>query len=72
MEMAVLAGDPSKPGNYTIRLKLADGSHVAAHWHPEDENVTVLQGTFLAGMGDKYDPAALHEYPAGSYIFSPN
>jgi anti-sigma factor ChrR (cupin superfamily) len=71
MQISVLSGDPSKPGLYTIRLKFSDATHVAAHWHPEDESVTVIQGTFLAGMGEKYDAAALHEFPTGSFILMP-
>jgi anti-sigma factor ChrR (cupin superfamily) len=71
IQIAALAGDSSKPGPYTVRLKFADGTRVAPHWHPEDENVTVLQGTFLAGMGEKYDASALHEFPTGSFILMP-
>jgi anti-sigma factor ChrR (cupin superfamily) len=71
MQISVLSGDPSKPGPYTLRLKFSDAARVAAHWHPEDENVTVVQGTFLAGMGEKYDAAALHEFPTGSFILMP-
>jgi anti-sigma factor ChrR (cupin superfamily) len=71
MQISVLAGDPSKPGPYTLRLKFSDATHVAPHWHPEDESVTVIQGTFLAGMGEKYDTASLHEFPTGSFILMP-
>jgi anti-sigma factor ChrR (cupin superfamily) len=71
IQISALAGDSSKPGPYTVRLKFSDGTHVAAHWHPEDENVTVIQGTFLAGMGEKYDAASLHEFPTGSFILMP-
>src|SRR4051812_24859520 len=47
-QAAVLVGDPSKAGGaYTIRAKMPDGYQVPAHWHPADENVTVLQGTLL-------------------------
>jgi quercetin dioxygenase-like cupin family protein len=71
VELTVLSGDPMKAGVYTIRLRLADGAKIAPHWHPEDENVTVLRGTFLAGMGDKFDDAALQELPPGSYVLMP-
>ena len=71
IQISALAGDSSRPGPFTVRLKFSDGARVAAHWHPEDENVTVLQGTFLAGMGEKYDAAALHEFPTGSFILMP-
>jgi quercetin dioxygenase-like cupin family protein len=71
VEIAVLSGDPAKAGLYTIRLRLADGTKIAPHWHPEDEHVTVLRGTFLAGMGDKFDDAALQELPAGTFVLMP-
>ena len=71
-QMAVLVGDPKKSGMpYVLRAKLPDGYRVPPHWHPTDENVTVLQGTFLIGTGEKFDPAALEEMPAGSYMRMP-
>lgn len=71
VQMTVLTGDPSKTGLFAIRLKIPSGGRVAAHWHPTDEHVTVLQGTFAAGMGDKFDAAALHDFPTGSYVVMP-
>jgi quercetin dioxygenase-like cupin family protein len=71
VDMAVLSGDPTKTGIYTVRLKLADGTKIPPHWHPEDENVTVLRGVFLAGMGDKFDDAALQELPPGTFVLMP-
>ena len=71
VQLAVLSGDPFKTGLFTIRLKIPDGGAVAAHWHPTDEHITVLQGTFAAGMGDKLDTSALHDFPVGSYIAMP-
>ena len=71
IELAVLSGDPTKAGPYTIRLRVADGTKIAPHWHPEDENVTVMRGVFMAGMGDKFDDAGLQELPAGSYVLMP-
>ena len=38
------------------------------HWHPTDENVTVLQGTFAMGTGEKFDPDNTVPVPAGSYV----
>ena len=71
-QFAVIAGAPSKPGApYVIRVKTTDGALVAPHWHPGDENITVLQGTFTLGMGKKFDRGALRELPAGSYAFMP-
>ena len=66
-KFAVLAGDPGKTGSYVIRLKMPDGYKVAAHWHPLDENVTVISGTFNLGMGDKLDTSQGKAYTAGAY-----
>ena len=70
-QVAVLAGDPRKEGMYTMRVKLPDGYKVPPHWHPVDENVTVIEGTFNMGRGEKFDRAATQELPAGSYVRMP-
>jgi quercetin dioxygenase-like cupin family protein len=71
-QIAVLVGDPGKPGvPYVIRAKLPDGYKVPPHWHPTDENVTVLKGTLLVGKGAKLDPATMEELPAGSFMRMP-
>ncbi len=71
-QYAALAGDPTKPGApYIIRIKLADGARNAPHWHPGDENITVIQGTLLLATGEKFDPAALQAMPVGSYALMP-
>ena len=70
--VAVLVGDPSKPGSaYTMRVKLPDGYRVPPHWHPVDENVTVIQGTLRVGRGEKFDLDKTEELPAGSYMRMP-
>ena len=71
-QMAVLEGDPTKAGApFAIRAKLPDGYKVPPHWHPTDEKIVVLQGTFGMGFGERFDPAAGHELPAGSYVIAP-
>jgi hypothetical protein len=66
--LMVLAGDPGKPGEYTVRLEMPDGYRVAPHWHPTDENVTVISGTFLVGMGDTLKTTGLMSLPAGGFV----
>src|SRR5262245_51613851 len=68
---AVVNGDPTKPGLYVIRAKMPDGYKVPPHWHPSDENVTVLQGTMLIGTGDKLDLSKTKEVTAGSFMRMP-
>jgi hypothetical protein len=65
-QFAVLAGDPGKPGPFTVRLKMPDGYRVMPHWHPTAESVTVLSGEFHVGMGDKFDESSMLTLPAQS------
>jgi anti-sigma factor ChrR (cupin superfamily) len=70
-KLAVLEGDPSKPGPFTLRLQLPDGYKIPAHTHPMAERVTVISGTFHLGTADKFDEAAGHEMGAGSFAIMP-
>jgi quercetin dioxygenase-like cupin family protein len=71
-QMALIEGDPSKPGgSYVIRAKLPDGYKISPHWHPVAENVTVLEGSFYMGMGDKFDQAAARELTPGGFASMP-
>jgi len=68
LKLAVLQGDPMGAGHsYTLRLSCTDGAKIAPHWHPTTENVTVIKGTFLLGMGAKWDAAAMKEIPVGGF-----
>ena len=42
------------------------------HWHPGDEYLTIVSGTFAVGMGSAYDAKALHTMPTGSYALLPH
>jgi quercetin dioxygenase-like cupin family protein len=56
--IAVLQGDPSVPGEvFALRLKMPPGYVIPPHWHPGDEAVTVIHGTFQAGLGDSMSDA---------------
>jgi len=65
--LAVLEGDPTKPGPYTIRLRLPAGYWFPPHSHPGAEHVTVMSGALTVGMGDRADQAQTRTLPAGSY-----
>ena len=71
MEMAVVMGDPSKAEPYTMRLRFPTDYVFPAHWHPQTENLTVISGTFLLGMGAKTDKTALKTYGPGDYLLLP-
>ena len=68
---AVISGDPSKEGLYVVRLKMPAGYKIMPHWHPTDEHVTVISGTFALGMGDNLDPKSMTKLPAGGYALLP-
>jgi quercetin dioxygenase-like cupin family protein len=68
---AVLEGDPSKDGAFTMRVRLPDGYRVPPHTHPKVEHVTVITGTFNFGMGETFDQSATREMPAGTFGFWP-
>ena len=70
-QFTVLAGDPSQPGLYAVRLRLPAGYKIMPHWHPTDEHVTVLTGEFGIGMGEKWDKAAIKTLPQGGYVLLP-
>ena len=65
---AVLQGDPGASGEYTVRLRMPNGYIIAPHWHPADEQVTVLSGTLLLGMGDKVERRMATRLSAGGFI----
>jgi quercetin dioxygenase-like cupin family protein len=71
-EIAVVSGDLDTVGQpFVIRFRGVDGAKVPPHWHPSDENITVLRGTFLMGMGETYDPAKMQPLSAGSFSVVP-
>lgn len=65
---AVISGDPSGPGTFVVRLKMPEGYKVKPHWHPTDEHVTVLSGTFAFGVGDTFDESKMTKLPQGGFI----
>jgi quercetin dioxygenase-like cupin family protein len=65
---AVLEGDPKQPGPFTMRVSFPDGYRIPPHFHSAAERVTIIQGTFQLGMGDKFDGSALSSLPTGSYV----
>ena len=65
--LAVLDGDPSKAGPYTMRLSMPAGYRIPPHFHPADEHVTVISGAFQVGMGDTFDEGKLTTLLPGAF-----
>lgn len=71
VKLAVLEGDPTKKGPFTIRLQAPAGYKIPPHTHPTAERITVISGTFHLGMGNKFDEGTGHEMVAGSFAVMP-
>ncbi|UEM17262.1 cupin domain-containing protein [Bradyrhizobium barranii subsp. barranii] len=69
-QVAVVVGDPSKPGLYMVYNKWTKGNHFSRpHFHPTDRTIVVLQGTWWVGSGPKFDPDnGTVPMPAGSFV----
>ncbi len=71
IQFATLAGDPSKPGLYVIRVKFSPWRMTRPHWHPEDRHVIVVSGTWYMGEGDTFEPAKTIPLKPGTYARHP-
>ena len=72
-QLAVLSGDPTKEGMFTIRVKFPAGYAVPPHHHPTPELVTVIDGTLGIGMGEALDKSkAAMLNPAGYVALGAN
>jgi hypothetical protein len=70
--IAVLEGDPTQEGPFTIRLQLPSGYKVAPHTHPVIEHVTVISGRFGVGLGETWDGEKIrYAGPGGFYMMMP-
>jgi quercetin dioxygenase-like cupin family protein len=66
-KFAVIAGNPAETGLITVRFEMPAGYVIAPHFHPTDEHITVLKGTFAIGMGDTIDKTHALTLSAGGY-----
>jgi quercetin dioxygenase-like cupin family protein len=71
VQVAVLQGDPGKPGIYVLRIKWPPGIMSRPHKHPEDRHVVVLSGTWYTGTGEEFKPEKAIPMKAGGYMMHP-
>jgi quercetin dioxygenase-like cupin family protein len=67
-KVAILEGDPSAAGPFTIRMKAPANYKIMPHTHPGVEHVTVLEGNFSMGLGGKWDEKSLREMGPGGFM----
>jgi len=70
-QTVVLKGDPTKPGLYSMLLRVGPNTRIEAHAHPDDRVATVISGTWYFGYGAKFDEQALKMLPPGSFYTEP-
>ena len=56
VRLAVIVGQPSKAGPYTIRVRVPHGVKLMPHRHQEDRVYTVISGVFYIGLGEQFNP----------------
>src|SRR5262249_21789350 len=71
VRLAIVVGQPSEPGPYTIRVKVPSGVKLMPHKHPEDRVYTVMSGVFYIGLGDQFDGDKVKAFPPGSVVVLP-
>ena len=69
--LAVIVGEPTQAGPYTVRVKLPSGVKLMPHRHPEDRVYTVISGIFYIGLGERFDAEKLRAHPPGSVVVLP-
>jgi quercetin dioxygenase-like cupin family protein len=70
-QTVVLKGDPTKPGLYTMLLRVGPNTKIEAHAHPDDRVATVISGTWYFGYGKQFSESALKMLPPGSVYTEP-
>lgn len=70
-EMAVLFGDPAKPGPFVLRFKTPGEYKIPPHFHSRAETLTVLSGRLYLGGGETFDPARAHTLNVGAFHYLP-
>lgn len=67
LNMAWLVGGEDTPGLYELRVRLAQGTIVPPHTHPDSRCATVLSGELYAGVGSEFAADTTRKYPPGSF-----
>ena len=70
-QTVVVKGDPTKPGLYTMLLRVGPNTKIEAHAHPDDRVATVISGAWYFGYGAKFDESRLKMLQAGSVYTEP-
>jgi quercetin dioxygenase-like cupin family protein len=71
-QCASIEGELTAPNVlFTYRVKFPANYKIAPHFHPADEHITVISGTFHLAPGRQFDQRATRAMTAGSFIVMP-
>ena len=71
-EMATIVGVPSEAGAYyAYYLKFPAGGQAPPHFHAMTENVVVISGTVMFGLGDTMDVTKMMTFGPGAVVSVP-
>lgn len=71
VKIAVLEGDPAKPGYYATLVNFPPGVMSRPHYHPEERYCIVIKGTWYTATNDTFTPEKAVPLKAGSYMRHP-
>lgn len=69
IQIAVLYGDPSKPGPFGVRLKIPAGLEIGSHSHSNAEYITVVSGKAKVSWGIKADVMGGDDMGSGAFFW---
>jgi hypothetical protein len=69
IQLAVLYGDPSKPGPFGLRMKIPANVTIPSHTHSNAEYITILSGNAMIGWGMNADPSKGDALGPGSFFW---
>ncbi len=71
--VAVIDGDPSKEGLFTMRLWMPNDYRIPPHTHPAYEHITIISGVLHLGMGNAFTMSGADELRQGAFkVVAPN
>jgi quercetin dioxygenase-like cupin family protein len=71
-EVATVVGDPAKAGAYySYLVKMPNGLSIPPHFHGMTENVNVISGTLMVGLGDTMNVSKMMALPTGGIASIP-
>jgi len=71
VRLAVMAGQPSEPGPYMIRVKVPGCVKLMPHRHSENRIYTVISGVFYVGAGEEFDADKLERIRPARWLSCP-